>query len=359
MTSSPARALGRRLAGTYTGRWAAYSRLFLVGEGTRWSVDHDLNELAGIARRLGVRVAPQPLLAASRDQAVFYGSHFTLLREPWQSRELRLGTAYFHGLPGTPGYPEFDECFQALRRHHAELCRLQVTNAEMEELVLSSGIDPAKVFRIPIGIEPRWFEARSSNARADLGLPADAFVVGSFQKDGVGWGESLEPKWIKGPDVLVDVLSRLRGRVPALHVLLSGPARGYVKARLTELQVPFVHTVVARHRDIGRLYSALDAYVVTSRQEGGPKGVLESMAAGVPLVSTRVGQATEIVVDGENGWLADVGDIETIVDRLQSIAAGGSELERVVAAGRRTAAANSYQAQLPLWRAFFDGFVST
>jgi glycosyltransferase involved in cell wall biosynthesis len=145
--------------------------------------------------------------------------------------------------------------------------------------------------------------------------------------------------------------------VPELHVLLSAPARGYVKARLDELGIPYVHRFVERYPDIGKLYAALDAYVVTSRQEGGPKAVLEAMAAGVPLVSTRVGQATELVVDGENGWLADVEDAETIVERLAAIAAGGDELSRVVAAGRATAAANSYDAQLPLWRSFFDGFI--
>lgn len=357
MTSSPARWAARRLAGAYTGRWAPYSRLFLVGEGKRWSIDHDLLELAGLAARLRVRVAPQALLSASSDQAAFYGSHFTLLREPWSPSRLRLATAYFHGRPGTPGYPEFDECFDVLRRRHAELARVQVTHAEMHELVLSSGIDPAKVFRIPIGIDTRWFGDRSPDARQALGFPEGAFVVGSFQKDGVGWEEAAEPKWIKGPDVLVDVLARLHERVPELHVLLSGPARGYVKARLADLGIPFVHRFVERYADVGRLYAALDAYVVTSRQEGGPKGVLEAMAAGVPLVSTRVGQATEVVVDGENGWLADVEDVDALVGRLETVATGGADVARAVEAGRATAAANSYDAQLPLWRAFFDGFV--
>ena len=78
-----------------------------------------------------------------------------------------------------------------------------------------------------------------------------------------------------------------------------------------------------------------------------------------PLVSTRVGQATELVVDGENGWLVEVEDVDALVDRLETIASGGADLERIVAAGRAAAAANSYEAQVPLWRAFFDGFVST
>ena len=45
---------------------------------------------------------------------------------------------------------------------------------------------------------------------------------------GVGWGDGLEPKLIKGPDVLLQTVALLRQRIPELFVLLSGPARGYV-----------------------------------------------------------------------------------------------------------------------------------
>jgi glycosyltransferase involved in cell wall biosynthesis len=349
----------RRGARVATARWRPYSRLFLVGEGADWVIDHELAAVGRLAQQLGIEIPRRVPAGAARQQSVFYGSHFTYFdRPPAPDAEHRVAITYFHGRPGTPGSPEFDKAYEELRRRHTEIDRVQVSHGELEDLVLSSGIDSAKVFRIPIGIEPRWFEVRAPDARRALGLPESAFVVGSFQKDGIGWGEGLEPKWIKGPDVLVDVLARLRDRVPELHVLLSGPARGYVKGQLDERGIPYVHRFVEQYPEIGRMYAALDAYVVTSRQEGGPKGVLEAMAAGVALVSTRAGQATELVVDGANGWLADVDDTETIVERLAAIAAGGEIVESVVAAGRATAAMNSYDAQLPLWRAFFEGFVS-
>lgn len=355
-----AKEAGRRAARALTAGWRPYSRLFFVGEGADWVIDHELLAVAELAERLGIDVPRRWPAGAARRQSVFYGSHFTYFaRPPAAGSAHRSAITYFHGRPGTPGSPEFDTAYEALRARHAEIDRVQVSHRELEDIVLSSGIDPAKVFRIPIGIEPRLFGERTPAARRALGLPEDAFVVGSFQKDGVGWGEGLEPKSIKGPDVFVDVAARLRERVPGTHVLLSGPARGYVRARLDELRIPYVHRFVERYDDIGSLYAALDAYVVTSRQEGGPKGVLEAMAARVPLVSTRVGQASELVVDGENGWLADVDDVDVLVERLVAIASRDVELGRVVAAGRATAEANSYEAQLPLWRAFFDGFVET
>src|SRR5439155_13036148 len=114
--------------------------------------------------------------------------------------------------------------------------RAPVSHRAMEELVLGAGIGPGKVHLIPIGIDLAAFPLRDAASRAAarraLDLPESAFVAGSFQKDGVGWGEGLEPKLIKGPDVLLAALERLRERVPELHVLLTGPARGYVVRRL-------------------------------------------------------------------------------------------------------------------------------
>jgi glycosyltransferase involved in cell wall biosynthesis len=342
--------------------WAPYSRLFFVGEGFDWVIDNELRALAEVAQRLGIDVARRWPPAAAKQQAVFYGSHFTFFDRGASAGAHRFATTYFHGRPGTPGMPEFDAAYAALTDRHRELERVQVSHRELEDVVLGSGIDPAKVFRIPIGIDLRLFAASTAETREDarrrLGIPMAAFVVGSFQKDGVGWAEGLEPKLVKGPDVLLDAFALLRRRVPELFVLLSGPARGYVKAGLDRLGIPYTHRFVDRYEEIGSLYAGLDAYVVPARQEGGPKGVLESMAAGVPLVSTCVGQATDLVCDGENGWLVEVEDAETLAERLSSISAGTPDLTRIVAAGLETAAANSYEAQFPLWRAFFDGFVA-
>jgi glycosyltransferase involved in cell wall biosynthesis len=230
----------------------------------------------------------------------------------------------------------------------------------MRDIVLGSGIDAAKVHLIPIGVELDLFPLRDDTSRAavrsELGLPLDAPTIGSMQKDGVGWGEGNEPKLIKGPDVFVEVASRLAARIPDLHVLLTGPARGYVERGLTHAGIPYVHAYPKSYADVGRLYAALDAYVVTSRQEGGPKAVLESMAAGVPLVTTRVGQAMDLVEHEVNGYMVESEDVEGLVHFAErALRAPDSQL---AARGRATAEANTYEAQRPLWRALLDGFVS-
>jgi glycosyltransferase involved in cell wall biosynthesis len=357
----PAKAAVRRVAPLLTRRWPPRSRLFLVGEGIGWSIDHDLRMVGSLAVSLGANVADRRLLALSSGQAAFYGSQFTLLREPWSPAPHGLATAYFHGRPGTPGMPEFDEAYRVLAAHHEEVDRLQVSHKEMEEVVLSTGIDPAKVFRIPIGVEVGLFTPQTPAARvaarAKLGIAESAFVVGSFQKDGIGFGRGTRPKLVKGPDVLVAALACVRESVPELHVLLSGMARGYVQDELDRRRIPWTQRRVARYDDMPRLYEAVDVTVVSSRQEGGPKAVLESMAAGVPLVSTRVGQASDIIVDGENGWLVDVEDVEALEERIVAVATGAASAGLLTRA-RATAEKNAYERQRPKWRAFFEGFVA-
>lgn len=354
-----ARPLVRSYVRARTRRWAPWSRLLALGDGGGWSVDEDAVSVAATARRLGYETAPGSWARFAERQAVFITSHFEALAPRWLATSHRLGTAYLHGRPGTSGAPEFDLAFEALRRQPRRLERIQVTHAEMHELVLEAGVPEDRVFRIPIGIDLGHFPLGGSEqrrqARRRLGLPQAAFVVGSFQKDGVGWGEGLEPKLVKGPDVLVRALALLREEVPELHVLLTGPARGYVRGALARLRVPVTHVELRERTDLAAAYHALDVYLVPSRQEGGPKAVLEAMATGTPLVSTRVGQAQELVRDGESGWLVDVEDAEALAAAALRVRDGVDE--RVLAAARATAEAHAHERLDKRWAELLRGFV--
>ncbi len=356
----PARLAARGLVRARTSAWPEHSRLFALGDRSSWSVEEDAEQLAGTARRLGFEVGPPRWAPFAERQSVFHASHFEALSPRWLGSSHRLGTAYLHGRPGTPGFPEFDTSFETLRRHPDRIERIQVTHAEMHELVLSAGVDPARVFRIPIGIDLENFppvspESRTA-ARRILDLGDDAFVVGSFQKDGVGWGDGIEPKLVKGPDVLVAALERIRASAPELVVLLTGPARGYVQGELGRLGIPYRHLLARSRAELARAYHALDVYVVPSRQEGGPKGVLEAMASGVPLVTTRVGQAPDIVNSG-NGFLVDIGDTEAISETVLSVRDDRAAAAAATAAGRRTAERYSHERLEAQWERLLNGFV--
>lgn len=350
----------RAASGVVAQRWAPYSRLLLVDDWSGWVISWEMREIARLARRLGVRVASRRWLSYSTRQSVFYGSQFVLANDAWQAHDHRVAITYFHGRPGT-GLPECDAVFRRLRETHERIARVQVSHREMRDIVLETGIAPEKVFRIPIGINLSFFHRATADARRDarrrLGIPESAFLVGSFHKDGVGWSDGLQPKFVKGPDVFVAAMTRLKAAVPEAFALLTGPARGYVKAGLERAGVPFRHVVPDDYPQIGELYHALDLYLVASRQEGGPKGVLEAMASGVPLVTTRVGQAMDIVRHGENGWMVDLEDADGLAHWAAYVAAHRSALDPLLTQARRDAEGHAYDAQLPLWRGFFDGFV--
>ena len=361
LAAPPGRLVARVAVGARTRAWRPYSHLFVVGDSGAWSVDEDADHVSAAARRLGYDVAPAawaPLVGA---QAVFHTSHFEALSPRWLATPNRTGLAYMHGRPGTPGMPEFDVAFDTLRRRSDRIARVQVTHAEMEELVLSAGLPDDRVFRIPLGIDLESFPLVVAGvrlgARAALGVPESAFVVGSFQKDGVGWGEGLEPKLIKGPDVLVQVLERLRATVPELFVLLTGPARGYVRRELERIGVPYRHVLAGSRPELARAYHALDLCLVASRQEGGPKAVLESMAAGVPLVCTRVGQAPELVQHEVSGALVDVEDVDALVAWAGRVREDGGLRQAWREPARATAEAHAHERLDPRWGELLEGFV--
>jgi glycosyltransferase involved in cell wall biosynthesis len=354
----------RALLGAYvparTAAWPDASRLFVVGDEVGWSIDDDTARLKAVARRLGYELAPAQWARFARRQAVFHPDHFGALRPRWLESSHRLGLSYFHGRPGTPGYPEFDDAYAALCRYAGRIDRVQVTHAEMRELVVDAGVAPQRVFQIPIGVDidrfPPVTERLRASARETLGVPASAFVIGSFQKDGVGLGDGLEPKLVKGPDALVETLSLL-GSIPDVFVLLTGLARGYVRSELERLGIPHRHVYLRSRDELAHAYHALDVYLVTSRQEGGPKSVLESMATGVPLVTTRVGQAPDLVVDGENGLLSDVDDVHGLAAAVQRVFDDTELRERLGRMGRPTAEAHADERLDGRWAELLEGFV--
>ncbi len=158
--------LRRAGAGLRTRGWAAHSRLLVAYDVEGWVLEYEARQLEGNARALGVEIGPARWVKGVDRQSIFHLSQFTLLLHDFEKRQNRLGFAYFHGRPGTPGMPEFDMCFETMRRRHAEIDRVQVTNRMMEELILETGISAAKLHRIPIGIDTAAFRPRTPASRA-------------------------------------------------------------------------------------------------------------------------------------------------------------------------------------------------
>jgi len=289
-----------------------------VVERANWSIRWDgtyVCEGVNAIRPGTAAVTDRPERIAGR--IVHFGSQYMWpVWGPHMARSNRYIVTYFHGKPedGPEAARNLEEVLGSLAR----LERIVTAAAVTEKRLLSWGVPREKLVRIPIGVDLGLFHPPSAeerlSLRRQLGIPDERICVGSFQKDGVGWGDGLEPKLIKGPDIFLDVIRELSRQVP-VFVVLTGPARGFVIRGLERMGVPHLHRFVEDFRGLAPFYRVLDLYVVTSREEGGPKAITESMASGVPIVSTRVGMAEDVIVDGVNGWLADAGDVHMLVRR--------------------------------------------
>lgn len=226
------------------------------------------------------------------------------------NRSNKIIVSYFHVAPE-------DKRFDDIRDLDGYVDMWHTASNMTKDNLVSAGIPPEKIAVIPLGLDLELFKPYSdeekSRIRKELGIPKNCIVIGSFQKDGVGWGEGLEPKLIKGPDIFCDVVKKLSSNYP-VFVLLSGPSRGFVKNKLKEHKIPFSHSYVD-YKKIPFLYAALDLYLVTSRVEGLPKSILECLACEVPFVTTRVGLVPDVVRDSENGMISESVDVEAIVNK--------------------------------------------
>ena len=284
----------------------------------RWVGEHICGEIERLAPNIAaVTIRPERLIG----RVAHFGSQYMWLA--WgraMSPSNRYVVSFFHGKPEDG--PDIARHIDAFMASVPRLSRIVTAASLVERRLLEWGVPRDKLVRIPIGVDTDLFAPPSpeqrTEARAALGIADHQIAVGSFQKDGVGWGAGLEPKLIKGPDVFLATIERLARDLP-LFVVLSGPARGYVKQGLARLGVPYSHDYVARHEALAAIYHALDLYLITSREEGGPMGLMEAMASGVPVVSTAVGMAPDLIRPGETGGLAEPGDVEALCDASRDI----------------------------------------
>jgi len=134
--------------------------------------------------------------------------------------------------------------------------------------------------------------------RKKFGLPKDAYIVGSFQKDSEG-ADEMTPKLSKGPDIFVKIIKDMKDKGQNILVMLTGWRRMYVKSELDKINVPYKFLELVDMDVLNELYNCLDLYIVSSRVEGGPRSILECGLAKVPIISTDVGIA-ELVLHKES-----------------------------------------------------------
>ncbi len=163
---------------------------------------------------------------------------------------------------------------------------------ETAEIIRANSYKP--IARVAHWIDPlRWKPTDKLSARARLGIDETSKIIGSFQRDTEG-RDLISPKMEKGPDVFCDLVERA-SKTQDITVLLGGWRREYVKGRLERAGIKYIYKELPPQSVIRDMYASCDLYLCTSRREGGPLCILEAAVMKVPIFSTRVGIASDVL----------------------------------------------------------------
>lgn len=298
-------------------RWQKYG-LYYFTDHQNWVLDQIAQDLITELRPKGLSVQLGENPWRLSEQIIHFGDRHLLMRHPERPLDPSnfIFITWHHSLSASQ--------LTILRDKLPLMQRIVVSCQITHQDLIKNGIPSEKLVLIPIGIRLARFPFVDSaqtkkNVRQKFGIPDDAFCIGSFQKDGEGWQDGNTPKLIKGADVFLDTLSKVKAKHDKLFVLLTAPARGYIKTGLDQLGIPYRHDILARFENLPPYYAALDAYLIASRLEGGPKALLESFSSGVPVVSTEVGMAADLIEHGKNGLLAASEDSTTLAENILTL----------------------------------------
>jgi glycosyltransferase involved in cell wall biosynthesis len=188
-----------------------------------------------------------------------------------------------------------------------------------------------KLTLIPEGLDMARYQASrsASQIRAELGIPQDAPLVVSVGR--------LEPA--KGHADLLAAFRRVVDRFPQARLAIVG--RGYLESELRALcQTLGIqdHVMFLGFReDLLDLVGACDVFALASLYEGQGVATMEAMAMSRPTVCTGVGGVTDVVVEGETGYMVPPRDPEGLAQRLIELLCDPEKAQAMGQAGRRRA----------------------
>jgi glycosyltransferase involved in cell wall biosynthesis len=140
----------------------------------------------------------------------------------------------------------------------------------------------------------------------------------------------------KGHRYLFESVQQLRTRHPELRVLVVGDGqfRPELEAMSRSLGIGDRVTFLGHRHDLPRVLAASDVSVLTSLWEGLPRVLVQSAAAGRPILTFDVEGAWEVVRDGRNGFVVPSRDVETFTTRLDTLLSERSRARAFGNAGR-------------------------
>lgn len=215
--------------------------------------------------------------------------------------------------------------FKAIETHLAKRTARMIAVSEGEAATMSAArvVANERVRVVPNGVDPAAWKTASATDRASIGVPVDApmvLVAGLLNA-------------AKGQDLAIDAIGKLDG----VHLVLAGHGedQAALESQVKRLGLQARVHLLGWREDLAGLMAAADLLLLPSRWEGMPYVVLEAMAAGKPVLATRVDGARDLVQDGVNGALVDVGDCAGLAKGLgELLSLSPTELDAMGRAGQ-------------------------
>ncbi|HUT34748.1 MAG TPA: glycosyltransferase [Planctomycetota bacterium] len=204
----------------------------------------------------------------------------------------------------------------------AEVC---VSNG-VRDFFAAGGFPTRKLVVIPNGVDAARFAGRDPAFKARLGIRPDAPLVTTI-------GRLHEQK---GMGAFVRAAASVRHSRPDCHFLIvgAGPLEAALRAAAKGLHLEGGLTFLGHCDDVPAVLRATDVFVLASLWEGMPNVVLEAMAAGLPVVATRVEGTVDLIEHNETGLLVMPRDVPGLVSAIQRVLDEPALAQRLGAAAR-------------------------
>jgi L-malate glycosyltransferase len=119
---------------------------------------------------------------------------------------------------------------------------------------------------------------------------------------------------------VIKAFSLIRKEMPSKLLLIgNGPELTVACELVREHNIEDDVLFLGKQENVGELFSICDLKLLLSEKESFGLVLLEAMACGVPVIGTRIGGIPEVIVDGETGYMVEVGDTDSVADKAISL----------------------------------------
>ncbi|GAB5098535.1 hypothetical protein YK56LOC_42520 [Caballeronia sp. HLA56] len=192
--------------------------------------------------------------------------------------------------------------------------------------LISAGVPNTRVHTIYDGIH-KWHSKSHSTLRTELGIEANATVacMVAMMRDE------------KGHEDLIEAVRPLAKPHMLLHVVLAGdgPEFARIKNLVHRLGLETRIHMLGFRKDVPNILNGSDMFVLPTHREALGQAFIEAMAAGVPVIGTRVGGVPELIQDGVNGLLVPPRDPSALREAIGRMANDAGLRVRLGEEGRR------------------------